>query len=232
VRDRAGEALAPPRAPRREPVPARPADDTPLESIDISFTDVPSPVVTSANPVPLPAPPPEEVAEPTPTIIATTLGEIEGLLVERPQPAAPPPPAKRSARHSREAQIELADKSKVDDLLASFSVSSLDDGAMASARRDLKELAGLDATPAPMVLTKRSDPPARSFERAKVPSVSPTAAPNDEKRRVIGARRLGLIVVGLLIAGLIGHYASSWLGSSPTTHGDSLEAGDEAKAGT
>ncbi len=100
--------------------------DTPLESIDVSFTDAPSPVESTIA-----------ASEPTPTIIATTLGEVEGLLLSEERFDEPPRKLRTNLR-----------KRGVEDLVASFSVSSYDtDGTMKRTQATLLDV--LTVTPAP-----------------------------------------------------------------------------------
>jgi len=126
---------------RAEPMPvAQTATDTPLESIDVTFTEEPSPVEPVAEP-----------HEPTPTIIATTLGEVEGLLLDRIVEDASRSAARQMAhagkRISRGREADRMEKRSVDDLLQSFSVSSFDGDATMRSTQELM-LKELDAEPA------------------------------------------------------------------------------------
>ena len=129
---------APTRAAAPMPV-AQTAAETPLESIDVTFTEEPSPVEPVAEP-----------HEPTPTIIATTLGEVEGLLLDRIVEDASRSVSRQVAhapkRAARGREADRMEKRSVDDLLQSFSVSSFDGDASMRSTQELM-LKELDAEP-------------------------------------------------------------------------------------
>jgi hypothetical protein len=165
--------------------------------------------VAPAAPDPTPLVAPAQPAEPpdaTPAALALPRIDVSRLrpLAVRPPPEAPPP--RRDV-----AEIAPADRSDVDDLLARFTKSPLDDEARARAfTAGLKAIAELEPTalPPPVAVTKTVDdetptvePRTLELERPRRPRDLP-GAPLPEPRR--GGRASLAISLLLLAAGLIG----------------------------
>lgn len=220
------EAPRAPEPPRTEPPRTEPPRAEPPrapEAARLEAQPVPEPTVTfddEAEPV---SPPPREV-EPTPAS-ATPLFQddsatmIDAPVAEREEPApvfeAEKAPRKRR-RHEPAADVSCR-KSDVDDLLDRFGVSSLaTPDSMQKTRASLKRLAGLDPTPPP--------PTAQELRRltAKPPAVELTLrrSPRTEGPAELEAPMpmpipkpfmIALVALGLVLAGLVGHYLPGWL---------------------
>ncbi len=211
----------------------RQAFEEPAEppSVDVSFSE-PPPEVALAS-----APEPALERDPTPTEMGaaatfdepndpTTIDSVAVVLEQARIAARGPAPTplgddeeiaeprreKRSRRRNGgEASFDAAEKKSVDDLLASFSVSGYDsDGTLKATRTTLKRLAGLDPTPPPPAVALRglTPPPPRASGSDEVTPV-PTAR-FEGHRRGGGPARVAMVVVGLVIAGLLGHYVPTW----------------------
>jgi hypothetical protein len=218
VEERAEELSLPPQPPpgpeprQAEPRHAAPREPTP--PIHVEIEEVPI------------SPPPREI-ELTPRTAtpafqdeaATTIDAqvAEGPPRDEPSPylAEPEKGARKRKRHEPSADV-TCNKSDVDDLLNRFGVSSLaTPDSMQKTRASLKRLAGLDPTPPP--------PSAQELRRmtAKPPAVeltlrrSPRAeAPEMEAPLPLPLPKpfmIALVALGLLLAGLVGHYLPGWL---------------------
>lgn len=181
--------------------PAAPAKVALEESIDVQF---------SASPVPV-SPAPREV-EPEPRQEVLELLDEAATTIDA--PVAPAPARARDRARLMSADVSCA-RSDVDDLLARFGVSSLvTPETMQSTRASLKRLAGLDPTPPPpsaaelRKLTAR--PPRvelfrmRESQREEVLATLPD-------RAALRPTTVALVALGLVLAGLLGHYLPPWL---------------------
>lgn len=202
-------------APAPAPAPARAHEDE--GAVDVDFSALP---VAAAAPAPEPAieatpfDPEPPCTEELPTTVDAAVAEIEQAPKPPRAPAPPPPDPFVQA-------FATAKRSNVDDLLARFVPSDLTSAeGMSSTRASLKRLAGLDATPPPpsteelKKLTQR--PPA-------VAAVALDALPEPKRSRGLSAKgasvaarttpwlAIVLIALGLVIAGLLGHYLPVWL---------------------
>jgi hypothetical protein len=122
--------------------------------------------------------------------------------------------AQRRREIPGEALFQAAEKKTVDDLVASFSVSGYDsDGSLKATRASLKRLAGLDATPPPPAIAMRGLTPAPPgiFEGEITPLPTPAMM---QKRPSLSGAHVAWVVVGLVVAGLLGHYVPTWLDRS------------------
>jgi hypothetical protein len=208
------------------------------QAVEVTFSEPPPDVAApAAEAVEREAP--EPVHEPTPTDAGaafaheelhepTTIDSVAVVLEQARIAARAPMPtidasdegrspseAKRSRgprRRDQEATFDAAQKKSVDDLVASFSVSGYDsDGTLRATRSTLKRLAGLDATPPPpsVAVRGKTPPPPRV---AEVPEVTPVpTAQFGRSRRGFDVGRAAWVVVGLVLAGLLGHYVPTWL---------------------
>ncbi len=195
------------------PAPARPTDDG--DAVDVDFSALP----VAAAPAPEPAAeatpfdPEPPCSEELPTTVDAAVAEIEPAAKAAKAPEPPPDPFVQA--------FATAKRSNVDDLLARFVPSDLTTNeGMSSTRASLKRLAGLDATPPPPSaeeLKKLTQHPpavvATARDASPVPKRSRVGAPG---RASVAARStpwlaIVLIALGLLIAGLLGHYLPVWL---------------------
>ena len=120
------------------------------------------------------------------------------------------PKPRRSSRRDAagEAVFEAADRRSVDDLVANFSVSQYDsDASMRSTRATLKRLAGLDPTPPPPATAARGSLPPMSSE----PDLPIASLHSARGRSAFNSAHVAWLVVGLVLAGLLGHYVPTWL---------------------
>lgn len=218
----AAVAAAPPQP--RPSAPGRPAPAQPIEDlgVDVDFSAAPpaeEPLVAADAPaaeaVELAAAAPAGLAdepEEAPTMIDAPVLEEEAS------------PRARPGRGDLAAAFRgAARRSDVDDLLAKFSVSELATPEhLRATRASLKKLAGLDATPPPpsaaeiKKLTQR--PPAVAAAQAPIaarvelrPQRS-AAAVAVQSPATLRATTIALVAVGLVVAGLLGHFVPVWLG--------------------
>lgn len=203
--------VAPP-APQRKPsVPPVAHAEPEIESIDIEISAAPQAAVVEASAVE--AHDPREDAEETPF-----------------DPGPPAIPEEEAATTidtevAHEEPVDVATafqgvgrRSDLDELLNRFEVSQLSSAeSMSSARASLKRLAGLDPTPPPPSVEElkklTQKPPAVSTPvrielRAERKGRSAEPARKSSGRWAVVA----LVALGLVIAGLLGHYVPQWLG--------------------
>lgn len=185
------------------PVMVAPADPTPAEPTRFeSDADHPSPLDTLAPDDPTAIDSVAMVLEQARIAAATPAAERE----EREQEREPKRRGRRDA--AGEAIFDAAQRKTVDDLVANFSVSQYDsDASMRSTRATIKRLAGLDPTPPPpAIASRRSLPPITASRELPLPSVHASRG-----RAALNATHVAWVVVGLVLAGLLGHYVPTWL---------------------
>ncbi len=204
--------------PEEPPSAASPAPEPQLSAaaIDVELEEVPV------------SPAPREV-EPTPQSATRAFHDDGATTTDAPVAESPPRDAQPSAspleperagrkrqRHEPSADIACS-KSDVDDLLNRFGVSSLSTpDSMQKTRASLKRLAGLDPTPPPPSAQElrrmTAKPPAveltlRRSARASAPVELGAPPPLPFPKPFM----IALVAVGLLLAGLVGHYLPGWL---------------------
>lgn len=208
--DEARDVITAAAAARRPPsIPSAPAAAM-IELLDArSMADAVDPWA-DAEPTPI---------EPQPTLweeAPTTIDAQVDLVAE---PAPNDHPGAAPARGMISFSSSLA-KSNVDDLIDRFAVSELTSPeGIEKTRAALKKLAGLDPTPPP--------PSASELRRltARPPAVAPrsveaqlilrrTATVVADRSRTPRAATIALVALGLVLAGLLGHYLPSWLGEA------------------
>ncbi len=190
---RAAEAAAP----SVEPQPApRAALVEEAHAVDVEFSE--RPPVVEATPTPVEA-----------------YREIDDAATTIDAAAAPRRSRREIAREPNGgAALGPCKQSDVDDLLDRFAVSALTDpDAMRATRASLKRLAGLDPTPPPpsvselkRIIENMPAPKVNRVERAAPASRAPSVE-SGASRRMPWA----LVAVGLVVAGLLGHYLPAWL---------------------
>jgi len=183
------------------------------QGVDVEFSDQPNLVVDAedarlASDGQIPTGPQLSLWEEAPTTI-----DAQVDLVAEPAPTQVP------AGHARGARAPFSlgvAKSDVDDLLSRFAVSELTTPeGIEKTRAALKKLAGLEPTPPPPTahelrrLTGRA--PAVASRPVETQLVLRRATPAVADRgRTTRALTIGLVALGLVLAGLLGHYLPSW----------------------
>ncbi len=134
-------------------------------------------------------------------------------------------PAKAEGRPPKDLAAAFrgaAKRSDVDDLLAKFAVSELATPEhLRATRASLKRLAGLDATPPPPTaaelkkLTQRPPPVASAPQisaRVELRAQRSAAAVAVHAPAMPRSTTIALVALGLMLAGLLGHFVPRWLG--------------------
>lgn len=134
-------------------------------------------------------------------------------------------PAKAEGRPPKDLAAAFrgaAKRSDVDDLLAKFAVSELATPEhLRATRASLKRLAGLDATPPPPTaaelkkLTQRPHPVASAPQisaRVELRAQRSAAAVAVHAPAMPRSTTIALVALGLMLAGLLGHFVPRWLG--------------------
>jgi hypothetical protein len=188
-----------------------PAHQHEVLAVDVEFSERPPVVEPSPTPIEAYREPVETSPEPV-----EAYREIDEAATTIDAATAPRRSRREIAREpSTVAALGPCRQSDVDDLLDRFAVSALTDPeSMRATRASLKRLAGLDPTPPPPSVAELKklieSMPAPKANRVERPAPLERAA---SVERHASSRRMpwALVAVGLVVAGLLGHYLPAWL---------------------